>query len=109
LDKEKNLLVIPVSVAKINESKYPDGVPPYVGGEIVWQGAYIFTVSLMLKEKILLKGTITHVENGDVYNASYHVKRALYIGEVLYTISDSKIKMNSLLDLSEINVIDLNQ
>ena len=84
-------------------------MPPYVGGEIVWQGAYIFTVSLMLKEKILLKGTITHVENGDVYNASYHVKRALYIGEVLYTISDSKIKMNSLLDLSEINVIDLNQ
>lgn len=107
-DKEKNLLVIPVSVAKIDESKYPNGVPSYVRGEIVWQGAYVFTVSLMLEEKIMLKGAITHVENGDVYNASYHVKRALYIEEVLYTISDSKIKMNSLWDLSEINVIDLN-
>jgi len=108
-DKEKNLLVIPVSVAEIDESQYPNGVPPYTCGQIVWQGAYIFTVSLELEEKIMLRGTITHIENGDVHNASNYITRALFIGEVLYTISDSKIKMNSLLDLNEINELNLNE
>ncbi|MDI6691067.1 MAG: beta-propeller domain-containing protein [Candidatus Bathyarchaeota archaeon] len=108
-DKEKNLLVIPVSVAEIDESKYPNGVPPYISGEIVWQGAYVFTISLTLEEKIMLRGTITHVENGDVHNTAYQTKRTLYIGEVLYTISNNKIKMNSLPDLSEINELTLNE
>jgi len=108
-DREKYLLVIPVSVARINESKYPREVPPFVSGEFVWQGAYVFTISLSLEEKIVLKGTITHIEKGNVHNSSYHITRALYINEVLYTISESKIKMNSLLDLSEINELSLNE
>jgi len=108
-DKEKNLLVIPVSVAEIDESKYPNGIPRYISGETIWQGAYVFTISLTLEEKIMLRGTITHVENGYVHNTSYHIKRTLYIGEVLYTISNNKIKMNSLLDLSEINELNLNE
>jgi uncharacterized secreted protein with C-terminal beta-propeller domain len=107
-DREKNLLVLPVLPAKVNESQYPNGVPPYTYGEIVWQGAYVFTISLELEEKIMLRGTITHIENGNVHNASNYVTRALFIGEVLYTISESKIKMNSLADLSEINELDLN-
>jgi len=102
-DRERNLLVIPVLVTEINESE----APPYIYGKTVWQGACVFTISLTLEEKIVLRGTITHVENEDVYNASHHIKRALYIGEVLYTISNNKIKMNSLLDLSEINELDL--
>jgi len=44
-----------------------------------------------------------------VHNASNYITRALFIGEVLYTISDSKIKMNSLLDLNEINELNLNE
>jgi len=107
-DKEKKLLILPVLVAKVDESLYPNGVPPYTYGEIAWQGAYVFTISLELEEKIILRGTITHIENGNVHNASNYVTRALFIGEVLYTISESKIKMNSLLDLSEINELDLN-
>ena len=103
-DREKNLLVIPVLVTKINESE----APPYIYGKTTWQGAYVFTISLTLEEKIVLKGTITHAENGDVHDTPCHIKRTLYIGEVLYTISNSKIKMNSLLDLTEINEIDLN-
>ncbi|MGC9345671.1 MAG: beta-propeller domain-containing protein, partial [Candidatus Bathyarchaeales archaeon] len=73
-DKERNLLVIPALVANIDDSKYPNGVPSYISGEIVWQGAYVFTISLTLEEKILLRGTVTHVENGDVHNTSYHIK-----------------------------------
>lgn len=108
-DRERNLLVIPVSVAEIDVSKYPNGVPANAYGEIVWQGAYVFTISMELEENLVLKGTISHIENGGVHNASQHITRALYIGEVLYTISNSKIMMNSLSDLSEINEVSLNE
>jgi len=106
-DGEKHLLAIPVLVAEINESKYPNGVPQYAMGEAVWQGAYVFTVTLAGQE-IKLMGTITHIENGDVSNYTRHVKRVLYIGDVLYTISDGIIKMSSLTDLSDISVLSLN-
>jgi inhibitor of cysteine peptidase len=104
-DREKNLLVIPVSVTEMKEN----GAPPYVYGRNMGQGAYVFTISLALQEKLVLRGTITHIENGNVDNTSSHITRTLYIGEVLYTISDSKIKMNSLLDLTEINELNLNE
>lgn len=106
-DKEKNLLVIPVLVADVNESAYSGGVPPYVCGEPVWQGAYVFTISLTLEEKIVLRGTVTHVENSNVQDSAYHITRAIYIDEFLYTISESKIKINSLLDLSEIKELNI--
>jgi uncharacterized secreted protein with C-terminal beta-propeller domain len=108
-DREKNLLVLPVLVAKINESQYPNGVPPYTYGEAVWQGAYVFTISLELEEKLIPRGTITHIENGNVHNTSNYITRTLFIGNVLYTISESKIKINSLLDLSEIKELNLDQ
>jgi len=101
-DREKELLVIPVLVTKANED-----VPPYVYGERVWQGVYVFTVSATAEEKISLKGMITHIENGDVTNSSYYIQRALYIDDVLYTISNSKIKMNALSDMSEIAEVNL--
>lgn len=76
-------------------------------GEAVWQRAYVFAVTLAGQE-IKLMGTITHIENGDVSNYTRHVKRVLYIGDVLYTISDGIIKMSSLTDLSDISVLSLN-
>jgi len=108
-DREKNLLVIPVLVADVDESKYPQGVPPYAYGEPVWQGAYVFTVSLEIEEKIILRGTVTHIENGNVTDNAHHVTRAIYIGDILYTISESKIKLNSLLDLSEIRELNFKE
>lgn len=104
-DRSKNLLVIPVQVAEINEEKYPDNPPPYIRGEPVWQGAYVFDISL--DRGIVLKGKITHIESEvDVMNNSYHVKRSLYIDNIFYTISDKKIKMNSLDNLDEINEVE---
>jgi hypothetical protein len=101
-------MVIPVAVAEIEESQYPYDVPQWAYGDLVWQGAYVFTISLTSEEKIALIGTITHVEGDDVHNTSNHIVRTLYIGEVLYTISQNKIRMNSLVDLSEINELNLN-
>ncbi len=105
-DKSKNLLVIPVLVAEMDETKYPEGVPPYVSGTPVWQGAYVFNITL--SDGLILKGNITHLENGiNVGDSSHWVNRALYIESVLYTVSDKKIKMNSLEDLVLINEIEL--
>ncbi len=112
-DKEKNLLVIPVAVAEIDEGDYPDGVPDWAYGEYVWQGAYVFDISL---DGIGLRGRITHMEDnalaggGYVYNyehANQIVQRALYMDDVLYTISNMKVKMNNLQTLTEINEVEL--
>jgi len=110
-DKSKNLLVIPVLVAEIDEEKYPEGIPPFTRGDYVWQGAYVFNISL---DRFVLEGRITHLENdtelmksGYYFSSPYSVKRALYIGNVLYTISDKKIKMNNLENLDEINEVEL--
>jgi len=105
-DKSKKLLVIPVLVAEINEEQYPEGVPPYAYGDYVWQGAYVFSISL--DEGLVLRGRITHIEDATDLNFSYpyFVERSLYIDNVLYTISDKKIKMNSLENLDEINEVE---
>jgi uncharacterized secreted protein with C-terminal beta-propeller domain len=110
-DKSKSLLVIPVLVAEIDEEKYPDA-PPNAHGEYVWQGAYVFNISPA--EGFVLMGGITHLENdndliksGYYFSSPYSVKRTLYIGNVLYTISDKKIKMNNLQNLDEINEVEL--
>ena len=112
-DKAKNLLVIPVLVAEIDEAKYPYGFPPNTYGDFVWQGAYVFNISLS-ETPLVLRGRITHLENetdllksGYYFDSVYSVKRSLYIDNVLYTISGKKIKMNSLEDLDEINEVEL--
>ena len=106
-DKTRNLLVMPVRVAEINEEKYPNGVPPNTSGDYVWQGAYVFNMTL--DQGLVLKGRITHLENdgGYYFSSLYSVKRSLYIDNVLYTISDKKIKMNNLEDLTEVNEVEL--
>ena len=111
-DRSRNLLVIPVLVAEIDPEKYPNGVPPNAYGDYVWQGTYVFDISL--DEGLALRGGITHLENdtelmksGYYFFSPYSVKRSLYIENVLYTISDEKIKMNSLETLDLINEVQL--
>jgi len=97
-DKEKELLVIPVSI----DNK---------------ESAYVFNIS---KEGIELKGIITHESKNNETNEheplessywkdnyGYSIKRSLYIEDIIYTISDSMVKMNNLISLTEINDIIL--
>lgn len=115
-DKQKELLVIPVSLYEIsNETKEQyEQDPGSVYGEFKFQGAYVYKFNLDGYE---LKGRITHrVDNINEteewlwrgYYSSADISRSLYIGNVLYTISNSMVKMNSLDDLSsEINSVNL--
>jgi uncharacterized secreted protein with C-terminal beta-propeller domain len=114
-DREKNLLVIPVAVAEIDESDYPYGVSSWAYGTVVWQGAYVLNISA--EDGLDLRGTITHHDTGsdltyDLYYyspSSLDVERSLYIEDVLYTISDAKIKMNDLGTLDFINEVELTE
>lgn len=107
-DKEKRLLVLPVLLAEIDRSKYPDSQWAY--GEYKMQGAYVFDFSM--EDGFKLRGTVTHAtgnatENYESYYGQYAVKRTLYIGNVLYTLSSKLVKMNNLETLDEINKIGL--
>ncbi len=105
-DRATGLLVIPILEAKIDESEYGGEVPPNAYGDPVWQGAYVYDVSL--HHGFVFEGRITHLESGmNIYEDSYWVKRSVYIEDVLYTISSRKVVLNKLHDLSPILEIEL--
>jgi len=95
-DKPKQLLALPVST---NMFWIRDGNNGY------WQGAYIFDISL--EQGVTLEGNITHQNVADQFEYGLNVKRILYIDNVLYTISDNKVKMNDLESLEPLNEINL--
>lgn len=103
-DRQRNLLVIPALVAQIDPSEYPGEIPDYAYGEPVWQGALVFNVTL--EEGFRLRGGVTHIENpADKTDWNHYVQRSLYIEDTLYTVSNVKVKMNSLQDLTFIKEI----
>lgn len=108
-DKEKELLIIPITLAEIpEEQKKPleenQMMPGY--GENTFQGAFVFNVNL--ESGFQERGRITHVtpedelKRGSYYSGEYSVKRALYIGNVLYTLSENMLKANALDTLAEL-------
>lgn len=105
-DKSKDLLVIPVFIHEIDETRYPEGVPSNAYGTPVWQGAYIFNITL--SNGFTLEGNVTHMEDATgIWDISYWVKRSLYVENMLYTVSDKKIEINSLKDLAPVGEIKL--
>jgi inhibitor of cysteine peptidase len=103
-NKDKQLLVIP---ATINDVRF-DGK-----GSKYHDGSQVFRINL--EEGVVFRGEVTHTdpkpENVTYYYPRYDqsVKRSLYIGEALYTVSDSLLKISSLADLSEIKNITLQE
>jgi len=94
-DKAKNLLVIPVMAVTANPAAKGDY---YTTQPQVWYGAYVF--GLTPQTGFTLRGTVQHGtgNNGYYYygSSTSDVKRSLYIGNVLYTMSAKQIKANSL-------------
>src|SRR2546425_4030408 len=103
-DRSLNLLVIPVEIAQIQSA--PSNQWSY--GTMVFQGAYVFSVTV--QNGIVFRGSITHLPAGELpnwNNSNLFVKRALYIGNVLYTVSDNMVMMNNLSDLSGLGSVSL--
>ena len=117
-DKERNLLVIPVGLAVIKDQNAYDVSNSRIYGESVWQGAYVF--SLSTDDGFALKGTVTHL-NPALLDTQGHLRdpyeyyssqndwitRTLYIGNNLYTISNSQIKLTNLTNMTPTATIKL--
>lgn len=126
-DKEKDLLAFPVTVAEKNaeqpqrqplegaqtfEDATQYGVPSF-------QGAYVYDIDL--ERGLTLKGKIFHPApaqtpalgrpemDGDIYytNLGGMIRRILYAGENLYTVSDGMVKANDLKTLEETGALRL--
>lgn len=108
--KEKNILVIPVTVVNRSQPSLQQGslMVPY--RQDTWQGVYVF--GFTPDYGIALKGMVSHSDlqnKTSYYQAPGDVTRSLYIGDELSTISDRFIKINSLKDLNDtLATIDLN-
>ena len=121
-DREKQLLVIPVSLyeipqqvfSDINGSNITEISPDW--GQFTFQGAYVYR--LTLENGFEYQGRITHQSPEEIQQMTKNyywywgsgntdITRSLYIGNVLYTISGAMVKMNDLSDLSELASISL--
>jgi uncharacterized secreted protein with C-terminal beta-propeller domain len=111
-DKLRNLLVMPILEAKVDVTKYSEAEIAWAYGEPVYQGAYVFDISI--DNGLQLRGRITHIDDPSAleqgyyyYYSPYSIQRSLYIDDILYTISEAKIKMNNLENLDYINEVEL--
>lgn len=112
-DKAKGLMAFPVTVYEISQALKDDPkTPASTYGSPVFQGAYVYNVSL--DKGFELKGKITHYTPTEIKDkAGYYwygtsdIDRILYIGENLYTVSQAIVKANLLNDLSEVKSVKL--
>jgi uncharacterized secreted protein with C-terminal beta-propeller domain len=112
--KSKNLLVLPILLATIPEDqKDPDAPTTY--GDYEYQGAYVY--SLTIDKGFELRGRVTHYTSDETFKKSGYfyygdgnsVKRSLYIGDVLYTVSQNAVLANRLDDLTALGRASLCQ
>jgi inhibitor of cysteine peptidase len=107
-DKDKQLLVLPISLTQYGVVDQSGREPIYSWATTAgfWQGAFVFKANT---SGFTLKGTVTHAENATSYGLDYNfsVERALYIGNTLYTVSNARVQLNSLDTLALIAEVDL--
>ncbi|MFH1585926.1 MAG: beta-propeller domain-containing protein [archaeon] len=107
-DKARELLVVPMTVAELQEGQTKD-----MQGEYTFQGAYVYNINL--EDGFDLKGRVTHYDEDDeafkksgyYFRGDRNIQRSLYMDDVLYTFSNEVIKANDLEDLDEINFVEL--
>ena len=109
-DREKNLLVIPITLAEIKGEKTSDNQH----GEYTFQGAYVF--DLTLKNGFQLQGKVSHYDDDQAYKKSGYyfsgdasIRRSLYIDNILYTLSDSRLQLNDLDSLERLKVLEFEE
>jgi uncharacterized secreted protein with C-terminal beta-propeller domain len=123
-DYQKQLLVIPVSITSYGQVNYDDKgmIPPAMPGTTsicggtstyggTWEGAYVFNLSTA--SGITLKGGVTHQDSTSTspyygyFNNNEAITRSLYIGNNLYTLSNSKVQLNKLDTLALVSSVNL--
>ncbi|MFA4907658.1 MAG: beta-propeller domain-containing protein [archaeon] len=101
-DKEKQLLVLPVSLHEITSGTPTDSYDYF---PLTFDGAYVFSINI--ENGFQLRGKINHLDSSantspgsyyDEYNSK--IRRSMYIGNVLYTLSGKMLKANDLKTLA---------
>ncbi len=105
-DRSRNLLAFPVSVAQITNA---DASTPWQWGDTVFQGAYIYDVSVT--NGLVLRGTITQMPPEDNIWSDWNrqINRVLFIGNSLFTLSDAAVQVNDLNSLTQTSLLELPQ
>jgi len=115
-DREKELLVIPLSLYEISDEikEQHDGYTANICDKFTFQGAYVYKLSI--ENGFEYRGRVTHMDEDEFqeneqywyrWSSSSYIHRSLYIGDILFTISDKMIKINNLEDLNEIKSVEL--
>ncbi|MEI6266643.1 MAG: beta-propeller domain-containing protein [bacterium] len=114
-DKAKSLLSLPISLAELTpEQKASTGAEANTYGTDTFQGAYVYKVDLekgfQFRDRITHKTTNENSKNNYSYDyaANSTISRILYIGDILYTISDSMIQGHKLSDISKVAEVKFN-
>jgi inhibitor of cysteine peptidase len=116
-DLQKQLLVIPASitnygimqpepktssgsVSSSREDQQSANAPFKPSESSYWQGACVFRLSV--NGGFTLQGTVSHqsTDNSNWYYNDDAITRSLYIDNTLYTVSNNKVQLNSLDNLS---------
>jgi inhibitor of cysteine peptidase len=110
--KEKKLMAFPVTLAELEQDSQNSISKIPAHGSFTFQGAYIYNIDL--DKGLQYKGRISHLNAADYlkagdywYDSDKNIKRVLYIGNILYTISPGKIQAHSTADLNTIASIEL--
>jgi len=96
--RERNIIAFPATVFSPN-----DDTNPWSSGQFEFQGGLVYSVDLEANA-FVLRGVIKHGE-GNRWNSATDVRRMLYIGDIIYGMSDFGITAHNLTDISEINRI----
>lgn len=102
-DGQRQLLVIPVSINGGRIIPLLSNEDSLVTSKALdyWQGVYVFNVNS--ESGITLKGTVAQIENEN----TLWVSRSQYIGNTLYTFSNSRVQLNNFENLAFLAQIDL--
>jgi inhibitor of cysteine peptidase len=111
-DEERGILVLSVLLAVVDRGDFAGRPPANAYGEYVFQGAYFLKITP--QDGIKIVGRVTHLtddtdllRSGEFFASHYAIKRALFIGDILYTISDGKMLLSDIQSLRELATITL--
>jgi uncharacterized secreted protein with C-terminal beta-propeller domain len=92
-DQENNLLALPINLVQ------------YQGGTYnrVIETQSLFVLDVNVNKPISTRGQISHQDG--YYSQNSQIKRSLYIDDILYTVSNSKIKANLITNLQEVGIL----
>ncbi len=108
-DKAKGIMAFPATIAELPEG---DDQPANAYGDIVFQGAFVYDVSV--EDGFQLRAQYTQYDESEVADkAGYYwygpfdIDRILYIKDLFYTVSQGAVTANDWDDLTEVNRVEL--